>query len=257
VLFHSLEQEFDECLEVIDDCLDKVKQLSEYPLYVKGLIRRQQGNIQESLRLFQQAACLNPLNVNNLKQVGRSLFLLGKHKAALQVFEEALRVGGGAYVDDWEIWHNKGLCLSYLKKPEEAKESFLRANSIQRHDCTFMQLGQLFTQQEDYKGAIEVPFRNAQALARTTSCCMSIRRFRAAWRSGHTTSLPVAWMAAQQSHSKAGFALPLLPLLALTLPPPPPPFAFLERERERPHPHPHPYPTPISVQSRGAWCACP
>ncbi len=156
VVIPYFEQEFDECLEVIDDCLDKVKQLSEYPLYVKGLIRRQQGNIQESLRLFQQAACLNPLNVNNLKQVGRSLFLLGKHKAALQVFEEALRVGGGAYVDDWEIWHNKGLCLSYLKKPEEAKESFLRANSIQRHDCTFMQLGQLFTQQEDYKGAIEV-----------------------------------------------------------------------------------------------------
>ena len=156
-------QEFDECLQVIDDCLDQVNQQSEYPLYVKGLIRRQQGNIQESLRLFQQAACLNPLNVNNLKQVGRSLFLLGKQKAALQVFEEALRVGGGAYVDDWEIWHNKGLCLSYLKKPDEAKEAFLRANSIQRHDCTFMQLGQLFTQQEDYKGAIEVRVPPASA----------------------------------------------------------------------------------------------
>jgi len=44
----------------------------------------------------------------------------------------------------------------FLKRPEDAKEAFLRANSIQRHDCTFMQLGQLFTQQEDYKGAIEV-----------------------------------------------------------------------------------------------------
>jgi len=36
--------------------------------------------------------------------VGRSLFLLGKHKAALDYLEEALRMG---HQDDWEIWHNK------------------------------------------------------------------------------------------------------------------------------------------------------
>lgn len=34
-------------------------------------------------------------------------YLLGKHKAAIDVYEEAQRIG----IEDWEIWHNKGLCL--------------------------------------------------------------------------------------------------------------------------------------------------
>ncbi len=53
---------------------------------------RAQGRIQESLALFQAATCLNPQNPSNLKQVGRCLFLLGKHKAALDVYDEARKV---------------------------------------------------------------------------------------------------------------------------------------------------------------------
>mmetsp|Transcript_60156 Transcript_60156/g.97447 ORF Transcript_60156/g.97447 Transcript_60156/m.97447 type:complete len:412 (+) Transcript_60156:263-1498(+) len=154
-LIHLLyvRKEFDDCLLLIEDTLAQVNELSEYPLFVKGHIYRKRGKITESLTLFQRAARLNPHNVDNLKQVGRSLFLLGKHKAALDYLEEALRMG---HQDDWEIWHNKGLCLAYLRKFEDAKEALLRANSIQRHDSTFMQLGQIMTQEEDYKGAIEV-----------------------------------------------------------------------------------------------------
>ena len=47
-----------------------------------------------------------------MKQVGRSLFLLGKHREAIEVFEEAGSLG----TDDWEIYHNKGLCRMYLKE---------------------------------------------------------------------------------------------------------------------------------------------
>ena len=50
------------------------------------------GRIHEALTLFQAATCLNPQNVCNVKQVGRCLSLLGKHKAALDVFEEANKV---------------------------------------------------------------------------------------------------------------------------------------------------------------------
>lgn len=45
-------------------------------------------------------------------QVGRSLYLLGKHRAAIDVYEEASKIGA----PDWEIMHNKGLCLMYLKQ---------------------------------------------------------------------------------------------------------------------------------------------
>ena len=95
---------------------------------------------------------INPTNVEDVKQVGKSLVLLGRHKAALDVFEEALRMCGGEH---WELWHNKGVCYGYLRRWEDAKECFQRANAVQRHDCTYLQLGKILTQEEDLQGAID------------------------------------------------------------------------------------------------------
>ena len=144
--------EFDLCLEAIEEQLKLSNGLSEYPIYLKALIKRQAGQIQESLQLFQAATCLNPYNVSNLKQVGRSLYLLGKHSAAIDVYNEASHLAE----DDWEIWHNKGLCSMYLKEYDRAIDHFRRANDIQRHDVTFIHLGKVMTLQEKYKEAIEV-----------------------------------------------------------------------------------------------------
>merc|ERR1719353_2307291 len=44
----------------------------------------------------------------------------------------------------------------YLRQYVQAIECFTRANSIQRHDITFMQLGKVHTLQENYKKAIDV-----------------------------------------------------------------------------------------------------
>jgi Bardet-Biedl syndrome 4 protein len=113
------------------------------------------GRIQESLRLFQQATALNPHNVLNLKQVpplrlkpapsrparalrraaapglpgrrpaprsrrpsqvGRSLALLGKHRQAVDVYQEAQKLSP----DDWELWYSRGLCLSHLKDQQDS-----------------------------------------------------------------------------------------------------------------------------------------
>lgn len=153
-LIHLLyvRQEYDECLKVCDETLRTCNGLAEYALYVKALIRRQQGRIQESLLLFQAATALNPHNIANLKQVGRSLFLLGKHKAAIDVYVEAERLAP----EDWELCHNKGLCYMYLKQYSEAQEALSGANRIARHDATYLQLGKLHTLQENYKAAIDV-----------------------------------------------------------------------------------------------------
>jgi len=37
--------------------------------------------------------------------------LLGKHKAAIEMYEEAQKMTA----PDWEIMHNKGMCLVHLK----------------------------------------------------------------------------------------------------------------------------------------------
>ena len=145
-------QEHERAIQLIDKQLRAYNGMCEYPLYVKGLIKRQEGEIQESLQLFQQVTALNANNVAYLKQVGRSLYLLGKHRAAIDVYAEAESLAP----EDWEIHHNKGLCFMYLKAYEEAIEAFRNANAIQRHDTTFMQLGKVYTLQEDYKSAINV-----------------------------------------------------------------------------------------------------
>lgn len=59
--------------------------------------------------------CLLTGDVTCLVQVGRSLFLLGKHASAVAVYEEVQKLG----VDDWEVWHNKGLCYVNLKQDDK------------------------------------------------------------------------------------------------------------------------------------------
>ncbi|CAD7958041.1 unnamed protein product [Amoebophrya sp. A120] len=147
-----IRHEFDDCKELIEEQLKECQGMCEFAIYVKALIHRQEGKIQESLALFQAVTCLNPHNVLNLKQVGRSLYLLGNHKAAIDVYDEAQILSP----DDWEIWHNKGLCYMYLRSYDDAVDAFEKANEMQRHDVTFLQLGKVFVLREEYKKAIDV-----------------------------------------------------------------------------------------------------
>ncbi|KIY96256.1 putative Bardet-Biedl syndrome 4 protein like protein [Monoraphidium neglectum] len=108
--------------------------------------------IQESLRLFQQATALNPHNVLNLKQVGRSLALLGKHRQAVDVYQEAQKLSP----DDWELWYSRGLCLSHLKDQQDsALECFGCANAIQPNDGTYIQIGQILAARDQLSAAID------------------------------------------------------------------------------------------------------
>ncbi|CAM9096764.1 unnamed protein product [Phaeothamnion confervicola] len=145
-------KEYGECLRVIEEQLTKSGGMCDYALYVKGMIFRMEGRVQESLSLFQAAALLKPTSTDHLKQVGRCLFLLGKHKAAIDVFDEAMRLDP----EDWETHHLKGACYVHLRQYSSAVECFEAANSISRHDATFLQLGKVLALQDDVKGALSV-----------------------------------------------------------------------------------------------------
>lgn len=102
--------DFSDCLVRIEAQLKDYQGLCEYPIYLKALICRHRGQIQESLQLFQAATCFNPQNLENVKQVGRSLYLLGKHEAAIDVYLEAQNVidASETLKEDWAIEHNLG-----------------------------------------------------------------------------------------------------------------------------------------------------
>ena len=155
-LIHLLYTRHDtkECLLLIEEQLREAGGLCEYALFVKGLIRRADGELQESLALFQAATMISPHNVANLKQVGKALHLLGKHRAAIEIYDEARKYDADGA--DWELLYNRGLCFIHLKNIESAEDSFRRANAIQKHNGTFMQLGKLYTFQERFENALEV-----------------------------------------------------------------------------------------------------
>ena len=147
------QQEEEECLSVIEMALRESHGFAEFPLYVKAMILRDKGRISESLTLFQSATCLNPANVANLKQLGFSLYLLGKHRQALDVYGEALTLCEGRRneasrsaprtEEDWELWHQSGLCYAQLGELGRAVDCFERATAVGRHDVTFRELARI------------------------------------------------------------------------------------------------------------------
>ncbi|XP_071610938.1 BBSome complex member BBS4 isoform X5 [Heliangelus exortis] len=145
-------KDYTECKAVIKEQLQESYGLCEYAVYVQALIFRLEGKIQESLELFQTCSILNPRSADNLKQVARSLFLLGKHKAAIEVYNEAAKLDE----KDWEISHNLGVCYMYLKHFNKAQDQLNNALELNRHDLTYMMLGKIHLLEGETDKAIEV-----------------------------------------------------------------------------------------------------
>ncbi|KAM9124699.1 BBSome complex member BBS4 isoform 2-T3 [Pangshura tecta] len=149
---HYIRKDYDACKIAIKEQLHETQGMCEYAIYVQALILRLEGKIQESLGLFQTCSILNPQSADNLKQVARSLFLLGKHKAAIEVYNEAAKLNQ----KDWEICHNLGVCYMYLKHFNKAKDQLNNALQLNRHDLTYMMLGKIHLLQGETDKAIEV-----------------------------------------------------------------------------------------------------
>ena len=119
-----LRQEFDECQKLLDSMLQESDGRNEFATYLKALILRIKGRIHESLELFKKCHMLNPGNTDYLKQFGRSLYLLGRHKAAIEVFDECLNLEKA----DWEVYFYRGLSFKFLRVYDEAIANFAQAN---------------------------------------------------------------------------------------------------------------------------------
>lgn len=148
---HFTRKEYETCKIIIKEQLDETQGMCEYALYVQALILRHEGRIQESLELFQTCSILNT-SAENLKQVARSLFLLGRHKNAIDVYEEAARMN----CKDWELCHNLGICYVQLQNHKQAIEHFRQALQLRPQDETFIALGQLHVLEGDIKTAISI-----------------------------------------------------------------------------------------------------
>uniref|UniRef100_A0A3Q1K7N2 BBSome complex member BBS4 n=1 Tax=Anabas testudineus TaxID=64144 RepID=A0A3Q1K7N2_ANATE len=162
---HYIRKDYDTCKVIIKEQLQETNGMCEYAIYVQALILRLEGKIQQSLELFQSCAILNPSSADNLKQVARSLFLLGKHKAAIEFYHEAARLNE----KDWEISHNLGVCYFFIKDFKNAEEHLNIALQTNKHDKTFMMLGKVLLLAGETDKAIEV-YKRAVESRCTISC---------------------------------------------------------------------------------------
>ncbi|KAF2364093.1 Tetratricopeptide repeat [Trinorchestia longiramus] len=157
VHLHYVRGEYDECLKLTKELLAETRGMCEYANYVQALILRHQGKIHESLELFQLCNVLNPKSVQNLKQMARSLFLLGRHNRALEAYKLA---ENNSEKPDWEIHYNLGICHQRLGQLEAAKTQLQQALQMHRHHETFRALANVYLQQGDVTAAVST-FRAA------------------------------------------------------------------------------------------------
>ncbi|XP_065192325.1 Bardet-Biedl syndrome 4 protein-like [Sycon ciliatum] len=155
---HYVRQQFKACWDLIKVIKEETKAQSWYAQYVEAMLFRSEGKVQQSLEAFRKASQLDPKSAETKKQIGVSLFLLGRHQLALDAYAAAESLVSR----DWEIYHNRALCHLYLQQPDEARELFLKAIQYNQALVTFKQLGRLYEDQKDTAKATETYERGLQ-----------------------------------------------------------------------------------------------
>ncbi|KPI88591.1 hypothetical protein ABL78_2324 [Leptomonas seymouri] len=166
-LIHILyvRQEYSSCLQVIETQLRDTEGTCVYALYVKGLLKRMEGALTESLELLQTAVLISPDSASSQTQLGRTLHLLGRHDEAIQSLQEAASIRSfKGLSNDWEVYYHIGLCHMFRGRYEKAMDSFLQSIAIQRHDCAYLQLGKVALLAKNYSTAMDV-FQEAVAFS--------------------------------------------------------------------------------------------
>ncbi|MBD8530134.1 MULTISPECIES: tetratricopeptide repeat protein [unclassified Massilia] len=95
-------------------------------LHLLGVVRRQQGDAQEAVRLIGQALAVNPDQATAHCNLGAALQDLGRSGEALASFEAALGRNAGYPL----AWSNRGNALRKLGRLPEAVDSYKRALAL-------------------------------------------------------------------------------------------------------------------------------
>ncbi|XP_025075758.1 Bardet-Biedl syndrome 4 protein [Pogonomyrmex barbatus] len=137
---HYTRHEYSSCKLLIEQELAKSNG-HEYANYLKGLILRKEGKIQDSLDCFQIAYNVNLTNVDNIKQIAKSLLIIGSHKRAIDAYMEAEKISA---VPDWEIYHGLGEAYVKLNQLQEAKKHFKRSTELTKRELPNIDLARLY-----------------------------------------------------------------------------------------------------------------
>ncbi|XP_061400679.1 Bardet-Biedl syndrome 4 protein homolog [Musca vetustissima] len=136
----------------------------EYLYFVKGLIERDEGNNIEALRNLQKALDLNNKNIEIYKEIGKTLFTMGRYNQSLAIFRDAEELSTRL---DHEIFHFIGELLlrsaasrneleMAQREEQEAKAYFQKAVQTGKKVESFQRLAEILRKEKQYHKAIEV-----------------------------------------------------------------------------------------------------
>ncbi|GLV40575.1 Bardet-Biedl syndrome 4 [Carabus blaptoides fortunei] len=141
------------CKNLINEEIKRSSGRNEYAYYQKGIILKEENKIQEALEAFQICHKLNPKNVENIKQVASCLFLLRRHKLALEAYLEAEKASDKP---DWEICHKLGECLLKLGELSNAKDYARRSVQLGKQELSYALLIKVLVADNDLRSAVAV-----------------------------------------------------------------------------------------------------
>jgi protein O-GlcNAc transferase len=121
-MFAEAEKFYTAILEIKPDHFDALHRL--------GVLRRQQGNGTEALRLIGEALRANARSADSTRSFGAALETLGRHEEALAAFDKALAIRKRRR----EALVSRGVALVTLRRPQEALAALDEALAIDEHD---------------------------------------------------------------------------------------------------------------------------
>ncbi|XP_055318142.1 Bardet-Biedl syndrome 4 protein homolog [Sitodiplosis mosellana] len=131
----------------------------EYLYYVKGLIARIEGNLQESLLYLQKAIEFNPNNLDNLKEIAKTLYAMERYKQALEIF---VKIDKTSPNGDHEVCYYIGDLLyrkcnrMQVAVSDEVKEYFTRAVRDGKQLESYTLLAEIYKAENNLPKAIEM-----------------------------------------------------------------------------------------------------
>ena len=143
----------DEYEEALEACKPAIALTPRDPLLwqIQAECFHNLGFYQEALYSYDQALNINPEIAECFYYKALILSIHDQqYSAALPLFQQSLALDS----ENWQTWHDYGVCLSYLNQLERAIQAFEKALELEDNPDSWYQKAEILVQQHQFKQAI-------------------------------------------------------------------------------------------------------
>jgi Bardet-Biedl syndrome 4 protein len=161
---HYIRGEFEMC----EKQMDRFGYMSNYALYLKGMIRLKSGKVNEALKIFTDMSTKSQ-NPMSFKAMIRCLILLGRHATVCELVRDR---GMYASASDAQVWYLIGTSFYHQGSYALAKDAFQKATLSTNKPDAFLMLAKVHLKEGDSKAAILVLRRASEISPEDQKICM-------------------------------------------------------------------------------------